>query len=147
MGYHPPYCDPSTFIFALLYLNDGFEVPTYRRRVTPGYKIHGLWPERCVGEPSNQTYPSYCRKVHFNRTALNGIYNKLQKVWYPDAGLLQHEWVKHGSCCNNLTEYEYFERVLKVWGCIPFKQECRGKGEECRLPITAKQVQNCISTR
>ena len=51
MGYHPPYCDPSTFIFALLYLNNEFEVSVQIEHLEPlpgskynipGYKIRGL---------------------------------------------------------------------------------------------------------
>jgi len=143
MSYNPPYCDPTTFIFALLWY-DGVAAPTPGRG---NWRIHGLWPETCQECP-NCGYPSYCRKVHFNQSSIQPLSGKIQERWYPDPGndLIVHEWMKHGSCDGKVTEFDYFNTTLNLWDCIPFRQECSNAKEECKLLLSANQVYKCGNT-
>ena len=140
--YNPPYCDPTTFIFALLWFDGSHSELSNRRQ--PGWYIHGLWPETCE-ECLNCGYPSYCRKVHFNGSSIHALSQKIKKRWFPGKNLIKHEWVKHGSCDGNVTEYDYFNKTLNLWDCIPFKQECLNSRKECRLLLQANQIQKCNS--
>jgi len=133
MGYHPPYCNPTTFIFALLWL-DGDNNGEWR--------IHGLWPETCERCP-NCGYPSYCRKVYFNRSTIDDLIPKIKHRWFPSRNLIEHEWLKHGSCTANVTEFEYFNKTLSLWDCISIKDECSNDNVECRLLLQTDQVQKC----
>ena len=51
------------------------------------FVLHGLWPENNDG-----TYPESCS------TAAGPEDSSLYKDIYPDVGLLDHEWKKHGTC-------------------------------------------------
>lgn len=79
------------------------------------YTIHGLWPQY-----SESSYPTYCKKVVFDISALKPILNKLNKYWYsseePNSDFWKHEYEKHGSCMfKDMTEFEYFNTVLNLY--------------------------------
>lgn len=138
MVYNPPYCNATTFIFALLWY-DGANNTSLN---SASWRIHGLWPETCI-ECLNCGYPSYCRKVHFNDSAIDRLREKIKERWFPGKDLLVHEWNKHGSCDGKVTEFEYFNKTLNLWDCIPFRQECPNGGQECRLLLQSSQVDHC----
>lgn len=53
----------------------------------PRFLLHGLWPENGDG-----SYPADCSQQP-------GLRNwSAYKDLYPDEGLMQHEWSKHGTC-------------------------------------------------
>ncbi|MBS3650607.1 ribonuclease T2 [Pseudaminobacter sp. 19-2017] len=65
------------------------------------FVVHGLWPQFERG------YPENCdgdREV--DRETLRSLYDIM-----PSAGLIRHEWRKHGTC-SGLSQEEYF-RVLR----------------------------------
>ena len=134
--YHPAVCDPTSFIFALLWFSP-----------ESTWKIHGLWPETCK-ECENCGYPSYCRltTTHFNESTIKKLRNKLDALWYPGNGLIEHEWMKHGSCDGNVTEFVYFNTTLALWNCVNYSEICSNyiqKGE-CRILLPSQQIQNCL---
>lgn len=54
-----------------------------------GFKVHGLWPDG-----AGKTYPQFCRTP----TPLDITEVRRNYCMTPSPGLLQHEWVKHGTC-------------------------------------------------
>ena len=80
-----------------------------------GWSIHGLWPQY-----TKNTYPSYCRDVSFDYSALDPILSDLKQHWYSakgsDESFWCHEWKKHGSCMfNTCDELEYFRKALELY--------------------------------
>ncbi len=133
--YHPPFCEPTSFIFALLWFAPQQE-----------WKIHGLWPETCK-ECENCGYPSYCRKnsIYFNVTDIKKLEHEIQTLWYPLQGLVEHEWIKHGGCDGNVTEYEYFNTTLALWSCFDYKNVCDLNKDECRILLSTQRFEQCIN--
>lgn len=134
--YHPEFCEPTAFIFALLWLSP-----------ESTWKIHGLWPQTCK-QCENCGYPSYCRSnvVHFNESAIKTLHDRMYKLWYPDKGLIQHEWLKHGSCDGNITEFAYFNTTLSLVDCINYTSECTNHTNKhsCRIWLEPWQIRNCM---
>jgi ribonuclease T2 len=54
-----------------------------------GFKVHGLWPDG-----AGKTYPQFCRAP----TQLDAATVRAHYCMTPSTSLLQHEWVKHGTC-------------------------------------------------
>ena len=90
------------------------------------YTIHGLWPEWSAASSG------FCRHVSFNESAIADLSSQMKKVWPSDKGsnahFWKHEWQKHGSCADNMTEHQYFSTALKLYyrvvdGC-PHSSEC-----------------------
>ena len=73
-----------------------------------GFKVHGLWPDG-----AGKTYPQFCRTP----TALDMATVKANYCMTPSASLLQHEWVKHGTC-NWPSPAAYFGDAARVAGGI-----------------------------
>ncbi|MGQ0622217.1 MAG: ribonuclease T2 family protein [Panacagrimonas sp.] len=65
-----------------------------------GFIVHGLWPQNEAG------YPEFCSTTAPVPDALVVRMAPLM----PDAGLVQHQWKKHGSC-SGLDPDAYFTRV------------------------------------
>ncbi len=65
-----------------------------------GFIVHGLWPEG-----RGNSWPQYCPV----RRTLSPATIRQNMCMTPDARLIAHEWLKHGSC---MTEYP--ERYLRV---------------------------------
>ncbi|MES2741978.1 MAG: ribonuclease [Pseudomonadota bacterium] len=61
-----------------------------------GFVLHGLWPQYLKG------YPENCSTVKLN-DALRQQYAAL----YPSPKLIEHEWIKHGTC-SGLEPAAYF---------------------------------------
>nr|WP_230980359.1 ribonuclease [Oryzicola mucosus] len=66
------------------------------------FVVHGLWPQFERG------YPENCDTVEgdIGQAVLRGLYDIM-----PSAGLIRHQWRKHGSC-SGLEQDDYF-RVLR----------------------------------
>lgn len=66
------------------------------------FVVHGLWPQFERG------YPENCRtdERDVDNATLRGLYDLM-----PSAGLIRHQWRKHGSC-SGLSQADYF-RVLR----------------------------------
>jgi ribonuclease I len=87
---------------------------------SPGYKIHGLWPDYDA-----TSYPSYCTDTPFDLDELKKSpkYTELLDNWYDctlneTIALYEHEWLKHGTCVAVQTGFgqnEYFEKTLELF--------------------------------
>lgn len=136
-NYHPNFCHPTSFIFALLWFNPDNQ-----------WKIHGLWPETCE-ECQNCGYPSYCRPktTHFNETVLNSLGSLIRKLWYPGKTLIEHEWMKHGSCDGDINEFDYFNTTLSLRNCINVSSRCNSyiQSNECQILLYPQDIKNCLS--
>jgi ribonuclease T2 len=67
------------------------------------FVVHGLWPQFDRG------YPQDCRtsEADVDRDSLRELYEIM-----PSAGLIRHQWKKHGSCAG-LSQDDYFQ-VLRA---------------------------------
>ncbi|MEY3219370.1 MAG: hypothetical protein RIT27_727 [Pseudomonadota bacterium] len=73
-----------------------------------GFVLHGLWPQYEKG------YPADCN----NEPIPKNLKNKCEV--FPNAGLCQHEWQKHGTCSNlGAAGYLDFTTQLKNSVVIP----------------------------
>ena len=75
-----------------------------------GFVLHGLWPEA-----KGPNYPQYCRSVGLlpRKVISQNI------CMTPSVQLLQHEWVKHGTCMTRKPE-TYFAAASLLFGAIEF---------------------------
>ncbi|MCQ2004684.1 ribonuclease T2 family protein [Rhizobium sp. NRK18] len=69
-----------------------------------GFIVHGLWPQYEKG------YPESCSTAETGRIP-DGLVRELAPIM-PSAGLMRHEWEKHGTC-SGLSREDYFD-VLKT---------------------------------
>ena len=101
--------------------------------------IHGLWPQY-----SDNSYPTFCRKVEFDPKLLEPIMMDLNEYWHSDRGdndtFWSHEWEKHGSCyfSKTINEFDYFDTTLKLYKKVI--EECdlndyRRGDEKAMIPI------------
>lgn len=85
----------------------------------PRFNIHGLWPER-----------EYCDNTStLNTTALKPLMPWLHQYWSTNTTFLEHEWIKHGTCCYatdaaasqtqvRQAQYDYFETALELYFAV-----------------------------
>jgi len=68
------------------------------------FVVHGLWPQFERG------YPSDCRvdDRDVDRDMLRSLYDIM-----PSAGLIRHQWRKHGSC-SGLSQSDYFRTLRRA---------------------------------
>ena len=71
-----------------------------RRR---GFIVHGLWPQYETG------YPEFCD----TRAPVPDALVQRMAPWMPGAGLVRHQWKKHGTCSGLLPE-NYFAVVERA---------------------------------
>ena len=82
------------------------------------WSIHGLWPQY-----SENSYPTFCKKLVFDINKLNDILPELEENWYSfkktvkdDEEFWKHEWEKHGSCMfTDMDEFNYFKKTLDLF--------------------------------
>ncbi len=73
----------------------------------PGFVVHGLWPQF-----NNGQWPSTCP----SGTGLLSNPTQVLAIM-PDRGLIQHEWITHGTC-SGLTTNQYFGAIRKAYNSI-----------------------------
>jgi ribonuclease T2 len=78
------------------------------------FVMHGLWPENNDG-----TYPQSCSNAPGPADP-----SKYSDV-YPDPGLLQHEWQKHGTC-SGLSPDDYFTAARKAFQSVTIPSQLAG---------------------
>ena len=76
--------------------------------------IHGLWPQY-----NKTTYPEYCKNVSYH-TPQGILLENMEEYWYSSCDddsdtLWKHEWEKHGSCVNDTSEDDYFEKTIELF--------------------------------
>lgn len=75
-----------------------------------GFVLHGLWPDG-----PGKEWPQYCRAA----PALPAAVIRENLCVTPSAQLIQHEWVKHGTCMAR-TPDAYFRRSRALFGQLRF---------------------------
>lgn len=77
------------------------------------FVVHGLWPQYERG------YPQDCATSErdVSDATLRGLYDIM-----PSAGLIRHQWRKHGSC-SGLSQTDYFAVLRKARDMISVPQE------------------------
>lgn len=72
-----------------------------------GFVAHGLWPQFENGFPQSCSHPASGDAVPRH------ILTMLQNIM-PAAGLIRHQWRKHGTC-SGLNQQEYFSTLLDAY--------------------------------
>lgn len=75
-----------------------------------GFILHGLWPDG-----PGKAWPQYCRAA----PALSATVIRENLCVTPSAQLIQHEWVKHGTCMAQ-TPDAYFSRSRALFEKLRF---------------------------
>lgn len=89
--------------------------------------VHGLWPQRERG------YPQECagdRRV--SATTIDSLRDIM-----PSAGLIRHEWNKHGSC-SGMEEQRYFQTVRAAYQNITIPPTF--SGDAVRVQTSAEAI-------
>lgn len=83
------------------------------------FVVHGLWPQYETG------YPESCPtdKPNVDQSILRTLYDLM-----PSAGLIHHQWRKHGSC-TGLSQADYFGVLRAARGTITIPTSYRHLGE------------------
>lgn len=71
-----------------------------------GFVVHGLWPQRERGAPE------FCRSSEPRQVKREIVEEYLPIM--PRAGLIGHQWKKHGTC-SGLTQQQYFASARRAW--------------------------------
>lgn len=71
-----------------------------------GFVVHGLWPQFERG------WPEFCDSSEPERVP-NDLVSKTIDIM-PSAGLIGHQWRKHGSC-TGMSQADYFMVVRDAW--------------------------------
>ncbi|KAI3388306.1 hypothetical protein SNEBB_006548 [Seison nebaliae] len=80
------------------------------------WTIHGLWPSN--SNLTNENNLEYCGNSPWNASELKEIKNELKDYW-PDifsnstTKLWKHEWLKHGTCAQNITSLNSIEKFFR----------------------------------
>ncbi len=83
-----------------------------------GFVVHGLWPQYERGYPSD--CPSNMpRRV--SQATIDGLADIM-----PGAGLVNHEWRKHGMC-SGLNQTNYFATLRRAFAAVTLPQGLAGR--------------------
>lgn len=94
-----------------------------------GFKLHGLWPDG-----AGETYPQFCRAP----TRLSPATVRANWCMTPAVSLLQHEWVKHGTCFWP-DEATFFEDARKLYERFPLPDVSSLRGR-----LTAGDIRDAV---
>lgn len=72
-----------------------------------GFVAHGLWPQY------ERDYPQSCAHAEANAMVPRDLVSALSDIM-PSAGLMRHEWRKHGTCAG-LSQREYFAALRSAY--------------------------------
>jgi ribonuclease T2 len=97
------------------------------------FVLHGLWPQASAGQP-----PLSCGNV--SPVSAETVRHMLE--YFPDRGMVQHEWEKHGSC-SGLAADEYFGKVEQAFKSIKVPDQFRTLDQSQTLPI--KQIEKAFA--
>jgi ribonuclease T2 len=73
------------------------------------FVLHGLWPS----SNDDPMKPLNCKPA---RPVAAGIVQHMLE-YFPDKGLIQHEWTKHGTC-SGLSSAQYFDKVEQAFKAV-----------------------------
>lgn len=94
-----------------------------------GFIVHGLWPQNERG------YPKDCT------TSLAPTRDEIRAIadLTPSAGLVRHEWQKHGSC-SGLSPDNYFKAVRAAHQAVVIPAQF--KNSRSTFSLSANQIEN-----
>jgi ribonuclease T2 len=94
--------------------------------------VHGLWPQFERG------YPEFCEAdaAAVDEATMRGLYDLM-----PSAGLIRHQWRKHGSC-SGLSQQDYFRLLRVAREAVVVPSEYRAL--ETRLSVEPAQVERAF---
>ncbi len=75
-----------------------------------GFVAHGLWPQYERG------YPESCNHAQANDQVPRDVVSALSDIM-PSAGLMRHEWRKHGTCAG-LNQRDYFTTLRNAYQAV-----------------------------
>jgi ribonuclease I len=95
------------------------------------YKIHGLWIDY-----TNGSYPMFCRIESYNETEVAPIVPLMREYFFKPS-LFKHEWEKHGTCFENYTQLDYFNKTINIYTSIEDKMYtlCEGYKWNCLINV------------
>ena len=73
-----------------------------------GFVLHGLWPQAQSGPP-----PQDCGGA----SPVSQQTVRRMLAYFPSASLIQHEWLKHGTC-SGLSASDYFTKVEEAFKAV-----------------------------
>jgi ribonuclease T2 len=92
--------------------------------VKAGFVLHGLWPEFDAGG-----WPENCPTVaKVPPTVIDALLEVM-----PSAGLIEHEWGKHGSC-TGMTPDDYFAETRASWERVRIPEAFYSAAEPMAVP-------------
>lgn len=97
-----------------------------------GFVLHGLWPDG-----PGKEWPQYCRTA----PPLPASVIRQNLCVTPSAQLIQHEWVKHGTCMSATPE-AYFRRSRALFQALRFPDM---RALSRRPGLTAGQVASAVA--
>ena len=83
-----------------------------------GFIAHGLWPEYETGYPSD--CPSNMPRS-VSQATIDGVADIM-----PGAGLVNHEWQKHGLC-SGLNQADYFAALRSAFAAVKLPESLAGR--------------------
>ncbi len=98
-----------------------------------GFVLHGLWPQTSAGRP-----PLSCTDV----SPVSAETTRRMLEYFPDRGMVQHEWSTHGSC-SGLSADEYFSKMEQAYKAIKVPDQFRSLNNSSTLPV--KQIEKSFA--
>jgi ribonuclease T2 len=95
------------------------------------FVLHGLWPS----SNDDPMKPLNCKPA---RPVASGIVQHMLE-YFPDKGLIQHEWAKHGTC-SGLSSAQYFDKVEQAFKAVQVPD--RYKNLDHSQQISVKDLEN-----
>ncbi len=93
-----------------------------------GFVAHGLWPQNEYGYPSNCSLDgSGSRGGYVPRPIISSLSDIM-----PAAGLVAHEWRKHGSC-SGLSQDDYFATLRNAYEAVTIPPALRNVDDDRRV--------------
>lgn len=95
------------------------------------FVLHGLWPS----SNDDPMKPLNCKPA---RPVASGIVQHMLE-YFPDKGLIQHEWAKHGTC-SGLSSAQYFDKVEQAFKAVQVPD--RYKNFDHSQQVSVKDLEN-----
>ena len=95
------------------------------------FVLHGLWPS----SNDDPMKPLNCKPAH---PVAGGIVQHMLE-YFPDKGLIQHEWAKHGTC-SGLSSAQYFDKVEQAFKAVQVPD--RYKNLDHSQQVSVKDLEN-----
>jgi ribonuclease T2 len=98
-----------------------------------GFVLHGLWPQFNAGRPPLSCGPT-------SPVAAETVRHMLE--YFPDRGLIQHEWTTHGSC-SGLAAQDYFGKMEQAFKAVKVPDQYRTLDQTQKFP--SKQLEKAFA--